>query len=120
MVQPNWSFAGSTYFGCRETHLPLELLYARQQLHAAGHDALLVDAHLEALAPEAAAARLRGFGPDFVVLTTAPTYLFWRCPQPELRLPARWLRALHAALPRAVTVAIGPHGSATPSAALAK
>ncbi|MGH9467956.1 MAG: TIGR04295 family B12-binding domain-containing radical SAM protein [Terriglobales bacterium] len=120
LVQPNWSFAGSTYFGCPESHLPLELLYARQQLQAAGHEVLLLDAHLEALEVESGARRIRAFQPDFLVLTTAPTYLFWRCPQPELRVPAQWMRRLHQAAPAAVTVAIGPHGSATPQATKTK
>lgn len=120
LAQPNWRFEGSTYFGCTETHLPLELLYAHQALEAAGHEAILVDAHLEGLDTAAAAERVRRFAPDFVVLTTAPTYLFWRCPQPELRLPAAWMAALRRAAPRAAAVAIGPHGSATPEAALAK
>ncbi|TAN24598.1 MAG: TIGR04295 family B12-binding domain-containing radical SAM protein [Acidobacteria bacterium] len=120
LVQPDWTFGGSTYFGCAETHLPLELLYARQQVEAAGHEALLVDGHLEGLRCEAAAQRVRDFDADFVVLTTAPTYLFWRCPQPELRVPALWMQALKQAAPRAVTVAIGPHGSATPGAARTK
>ncbi|MGH9474710.1 MAG: TIGR04295 family B12-binding domain-containing radical SAM protein [Terriglobales bacterium] len=120
LLQPNWSFPGSTYFGCADTHLPLELLYAQSQLRQAGHDCLLVDAHVEALSTADAIVRLRAFAPDFVVLTTAPTYLFWRCPQPELRLPAQWMRCLHSAFPHAVTVAIGPHGSATPAAAKAK
>ena len=121
LVQPNWEFAGSTYFGCRDTHVPLELLYARQQLELAGQETLLLDAHLEDMAPAQAAARIAGFAPDLLVLTTAPTYLFWRCPQPELRLPAQWLRALRRGLaPGGATVAIGPHGSATPGAVLAK
>ena len=25
LVNPNWRFDGSIYFGCREPHLPLEL-----------------------------------------------------------------------------------------------
>lgn len=120
LVQPNWTFGGSTYFGCTETHLPLELFYARQQVEAAGHEALLVDGHLEGLSRDAAAQRVRDFAADFIVLTTAPTYLFWRCPQPELRLPALWMQALKQAAPRAVTVAIGPHASATPGATRAK
>lgn len=117
LVQPRWRFEGSTYFGCTETHAPLELLFARQQLERAGHDTLLVDGHLEGLEPAQASARLRRFAPDFVVLTTAPTYLFWRCPQPELRVPARWMRELRG---HGLSVAIGPHGSATPGAALRK
>jgi B12-binding domain/radical SAM domain protein of rhizo-twelve system len=120
LVQPHWDFAGSTYFGCPDTHLPLELFFARQQLLATGHEVLLLDAHLEALTQDEAARRLAAYTPDVIVLTTAPTYLFWRCPQPELRLPALWMRRLRRAAPRAATVAIGPHGSATPAAVLAK
>lgn len=114
LLQPNWEFAGSSYFGCREPHIPFELLFARQQLEAAGHETLLLDGQLAGLSAEETGRRLRAFDPDFTVVTTAPTYLFWRCPQPELRLPAQWLRA---SPPRAVRVAIGPHGSATPRAA---
>lgn len=120
LVQPAWDFHGSTYFGCPDTHLPLELFFARQQLEAAGHETLLLDAHLEQLSPAEAGRRVRTFAPDYLVLTTAPTYLFWRCPQPELRLPAQWMHELRSAAPGACAVAIGPHGSATPGAVLAK
>jgi anaerobic magnesium-protoporphyrin IX monomethyl ester cyclase len=61
--------------------------------------------------------RLRSFDEDFVVIPTAPSYLFWRCPQPELRVPRQWI----AALDRPSTkVVIGPHGSVTPHATLVK
>jgi len=117
LVNPAWRFEHSTYFGCPETHLPLEFLFARQHLQAAGHDVLLVDAHLEGLDPAAATRRVAAFAPDFLAVTTAPTYLFWRCPQPELTVPAAWLRTLRAALPgKVTTVAVGPHASATPRA----
>ena len=52
LVYPNWDFAGSTYFGCQEPHYPLELLFAADQLRAAGHEPLLLDAHLEARGPD--------------------------------------------------------------------
>ena len=29
-VNPNWDFRQSTYFGCRESHYPLELRCARR------------------------------------------------------------------------------------------
>ena len=32
-------------------------------------------------------AELRAFRPEMTVVTTAPTYLFWRCAPPELRVP---------------------------------
>ncbi|MBO0912336.1 MAG: TIGR04295 family B12-binding domain-containing radical SAM protein [Acidobacteria bacterium] len=117
LVNPAWTFAGSTYFGCQDAHYPLELLFASDQIQAAGHEALLIDAHLERRAPSEVKAALSGFDPDFLVIPTAPSYLFWRCPPPELRVPQQWFRELGT---RAVKVAIGPHPSATPRATLSK
>ena len=117
LVNPRWSFEGSTYFGCPEPHFPLELLYAQQTLRRAGHEVMLVDAFMESLGPEGVRARLAGFEEEFLVVPTAPSYLFWRCPQPELRVPRQWLAALGG---RSTKVVIGPHGSATPKATLAK
>jgi hypothetical protein len=117
LVNPNWTFGGSTYFGCRDPHYPLELLFACDQIVAAGHEALLIDAHLENANPRQVQPRLAEFAPHFLVIPTAPSYLFWRCPQPELRVPMEWFAALGHGM---TTVAIGPHGSATPGAALRK
>ena len=117
LLNPKWSFQGSTYFGCPEPHFPLELLSAREMLRAAGHEVLLVDAFMEDLTPEQVETRLNGFGEDFLVIPTAPSYLFWRCPQPELRVPKQWIAALG---PRSTVVVIGPHGSVTPHATLDK
>ena len=117
LVNPAWSFAGSTYFGCQEPHYPLELLFAAQQIRGAGHDALLIDAQLQRLSPQDVKEQLAGFAPDYLVIPTAPSYLFWRCPQPELRIPRQWFAELGT---RAVKVAIGPHPSATPAATLRK
>ncbi len=119
LVNPNWDFAGSTYFGCREPHVPLELLFAGDQIRAAGHEALLVDAQTENLTIEEARRRTDAFRPDFLVLPTAPSYLFWRCPPPELRVPMEWSKGLGLNSP-AVKVLIGPHPSATPAATLRK
>lgn len=118
LVNPNWDFSGSIYFGCREPHFPLELGYSKALLEKAGHSARIIDAHLEALSPEETRGRVEELGPDFIVVTTAPGYLFWRCPQPELRVPKRLMAEL-ASHP-AVKVAVGPHPSVTPSAALTK
>jgi anaerobic magnesium-protoporphyrin IX monomethyl ester cyclase len=63
-------------------------------------------------------AELRAFAPDFVVFTTAPTYLFWRCAPPELRVPQQLALALRSFAP--TLIAVGPHGSTTPCAALSK
>jgi anaerobic magnesium-protoporphyrin IX monomethyl ester cyclase len=118
LVNPSWSYAGSIYFGCREPHLPLELGYARALLEAAGHAVLLLDGQLDGQDNEALAERVAAFQPDATVVTTAPTYLFWRCAPPELRVPALFLGALAGRGGR--TIAVGPHGSATPGATLRK
>lgn len=118
LVNPHWDFAGSIYFGCPEPHLPLELGCAKALLERAGHEAEIIDAHLFALSRAELAAQVRDFRPDMIVVTTAPTYLFWRCAPPELRVPQEALAAL-ADIP-ALKVAVGPHGSTTPHAAFAK
>src|SRR6266404_5977151 len=117
LVNPNWDFAGSTYFGCKDPHYPLELLFACDQIAASGHEPWLLDAQLEDLNATAAAARVRAFNPDYLVIPTAPSYLFWRCPPPELRIPQQWFGALNGHWTK---VAIGPHPSATPAATLRK
>ena len=117
LVNPNWNFTGSTYFGCRDPHYPLELLFASDKIEQAGHDALLVDAQVEDLEVPQVKRKLDAFDPDFLVVPTAPSYLFWRCPPPELRIPQEWFNALET---NAIKVVIGPHSSATPAATLRK
>ncbi len=118
LVNPSWSFEGSIYFGCREPHLPLELGYARAWLERAGHDVLMLDGHLLGQTNETLAEAVAAFAPEMSVVTTAPSYLFWRCAPPELRIPRAFLGALGRRGGR--TVAVGPHGSVTPETTLRK
>lgn len=118
LVNPAWSYANSIYFGSRDPHLPLELGYAKALLEPAGHEVLMLDGHLCGQSNAELAELAAAFAPDMTVVATAPTYLFWRCAPPELRVPAEFLRALAGR--GGLTVAVGPHGSATPGAALAK
>ncbi len=118
LVNPPWSFAGSIYFGCREPHLPLEYGYARQLLEARGHEVLILDGQLDGLGLAEIHARAATFAPDFTVITTAPSYLFWRCAPPELRVPQETVRAVRDG--GATLVAVGPHGSTTPRTTLHK
>ena len=118
LVNPRWTFDGSIYFGCRAPHLPLEYGYARALLEREGHEVLLVDAHLHDLPIEEVVARVERFAPDRLVITTAPSYLFWRCAPPELRVPQETLAAL--AHVGGLRIVVGPHASTTPAAALHK
>lgn len=118
LINPNWSFEGSIYFGCREPHLPVEFGYAKAILEGRGHEVLLIDAHLENLPLSRIKTGLETFRPDITVLTTAPGYLFWRCPPPELRVPIQAASAIAGI--SGTLVLVGPHPSATPHAALKK
>ncbi len=118
LVNPSWDFTNSIYFGCREPHLPLELGYGKAWLERAGHDVLLLDGHLFGRSNDDLADEVAVFAPAMTVVTTAPSYLFWRCAPPELRVPRAFLTALGSRGGR--TVAVGPHGSATPETTLRK
>jgi B12-binding domain/radical SAM domain protein of rhizo-twelve system len=118
LVNPNWSFAGSIYFGCRAPHLPLELGYAKALLEARGHRAEIIDAQLFDLTLDQVRDQVAALAPDMTVVTTAPSYLFWRCAPPELRVPQEVVRALRGIGGR--LVGVGPHASTTPAAALRK
>jgi anaerobic magnesium-protoporphyrin IX monomethyl ester cyclase len=118
LVNPPWSFEGSIYFGCREPHLPLELGYAKALLERDGHEVLLLDGHLCDRGMAELVDEVVVFQPALTVVTTAPSYLFWRCAPPELRVP----RAFVAELGKrgGTTVAVGPHGSVTPGPTIRK
>ena len=118
LINPHWTFEGSIYFGCRSPHLPLELGISQAFLRAAGHSTLLLDAHMFELSLSDIQAELSAFKPDLIVLTTAPTYLFWRCAPPELRVPQQLVATLRQT--GATLVAVGPHGSTTPRATIKK
>ena len=98
--------------------MPLELGCCRVLLEAAGHEVLLLDGHLDGLTDQQLAGAVAAFAPGMTVVTTAPSYLFWRCAQPELRVPRATLDAIGPN--GGLTVAVGPHGSSTPGPALRK
>ena len=118
LVNPPWHFEGSIYFGCREPHLPIELGATRCLLEREGHQTLLLDGHLNPATPAALAEEIAEFRPHMTVIPTAPSYLFWRCAPPELRVPREMITALDGRGGR--IVAVGPHGSSTPRATLRK
>lgn len=118
LVNPPWSFEGSIYFGCREPHLPLELGYSKALLEQSGHAAEIFDGHLMAMSLAELAGAVENHRPDMIVVATAPSYLFWRCAPPELRVPQETVAALRPLGAR--MVAVGPHGSTTPGPTLRK
>lgn len=118
LVNPPWTFQGSIYFGCQDPHFPLELGYARSLLEREGHETAIIDGHLEGLSLVGVREQVQAFGPEAIVVTTAPNYLFWRCPPPELKIPMATVAALRDL--DAAVIAVGPHASATPGATVKK
>lgn len=118
LINPAWTFDGSIYFGCREPHLPLEYGYSKALLERAGHEVLILDGQLDGVTVGEMRLQLESFEPDFTVVTTAPSYLFWRCAPPELRVPMQTLSAIREAA--GIVAVVGPHASTTPVATLRK
>jgi B12-binding domain/radical SAM domain protein of rhizo-twelve system len=118
LINPPWTFEGSIYFGCREPHLPLEYGYAKALLETRGHDAAIFDGQLGNLSHDAIVSAVAAYEPDIAVVTTAPSYLFWRCAPPELRVPQQTVNGLRDLVP--AIVAVGPHASTTPATTLRK
>ncbi len=118
LINPPWSFEGSIYFGCREPHLPLELGYSKALLQQSGHEVMLIDGHLDGLTYSEIFDAVKAFKPDVMAVTTAPTYLFWRCAPPEIRVPQEMCQLLRR-LPGKLVI-VGPHGSTTPRAIVKK
>jgi B12-binding domain/radical SAM domain protein of rhizo-twelve system len=118
LINPAWRFDGSIYFGCREPHLPLEYGYAKALLERAGHDVAVVDGQLGGLSHDDIVDQVADLRPDIAVVTTAPSYLFWRCAPPELRLPQEIVRDIRELASHVAVV--GPHASTTPEATLRK
>src|SRR5512146_1089271 len=65
LINPNWDFSGSTYFGCQHPHYPLELLFAYDKILEGGHDPRLIDAQNDSLNTTEVQRRLTAFRPDF-------------------------------------------------------
>jgi B12-binding domain/radical SAM domain protein of rhizo-twelve system len=118
LVNPPWHFENSIYFGCQAPHLPLELGCCQVLLEQGGHEVLLLDGPLMGADAEHLASEVAAFAPDMTVITTAPSYLFWRCAPPELRVPREMIAALAGR--GGLVVAVGPHGSTTPGPTLRK
>ena len=118
LVNPAWEFEGSIYFGCCEPHLPLEFGYAKALLEASGHEVENFDGQLNAWTQSEVVDRVAQFKPDYAVVTTAPSYLFWRCAPPELRIPQSLCNDLRPFARKLIVV--GPHASTTPRSTLRK
>ena len=78
----------------------------------------IIDGQMESLSIEEIHSRVADFRPSITVVTTAPSYLFWRCAPPEFRVPQETMRALRGVGGK--MIGVGPHASTTPKTTLRK
>ena len=119
LINPNWTFEGSIYFGCREPHLPLEFGYSKALLEQAGHEVCLIDGQLEDLSLEEIRRRVAAFQPDITVdHYRAELPVLALCSARTAGTPSDGSRPTGCR--RNCMVAVGPHASTTPKTTLRK
>lgn len=113
IINPNWRDAREVGRMCsiKTPTFPIELLYISDDLNRNGInnkvlDLWAEDKHLEDYRDEIK-------NSDYIVLTTAPTYCYWRDGTINADLPKRMLLELKS-ITNASVIIIGPHGSIDP------
>lgn len=122
-LTPNWSLSSGLY--PTDTikpprSFPLEWSYLRRDIRLNNPD-LKFTVSDEYLRPRS----MRKFTSseaedpaDIYIISTAPSYLFWRCAPTSLELVSRYVAATRAAAPAAQIILVGPHATAEPSSTL--
>lgn len=119
LVTPNWRWDASPL--PVDTLLvpitpPLEFGYMVTGLQDYA-DVAVADAYAGRMSEEDLSNRAAEFRPTAVVVTSAPSLLYWRCPPMTVTAPQRAIGAIRKAS-GAPVVLIGPHATATPEWAL--
>lgn len=52
--------------------------------------------------------------PDVIILSTSPSYLYWRCPPFNIQVVIKYVSVLKDASPQSTIIIIGPHGTSDP------
>jgi anaerobic magnesium-protoporphyrin IX monomethyl ester cyclase len=121
LVTPNWTLDRSflpTDTVRPPVSFPLEWGYLATDERIA--DWILFDEYANRNSLQLTKAVLSRASPDIIVISSTPSYLFWRCPPLSLGLVRRYVTIAKAAVPGAAIVLIGPHGTADPTWALSR
>ena len=112
-INPNWHRLPARAFpGCKRPHHPLELLYPATILKNSCQ-VKVVDAFLQRLSDEELGRQVKSFNPDIAVVTTAPSYLYWRCCPTDISIPAAAARLIRSSCGASI-ILIGPHPTVSP------
>ncbi|MBU1975397.1 MAG: radical SAM protein [Nanoarchaeota archaeon] len=112
LINPNWqehNVPHTTASLIVPKSVPLELAYVAASIE--DHcDVAVIDAYAQNLTKSQIVRQLDTIKPDLVVIDTAPTYLFWRCPPLDLSVPSELSSAVRSSIDTKIGV-IGPHGT---------
>src|SRR3989338_10241222 len=92
--------------------IPLDLMYVSSALDEKGIVNKIVD--LWGMNKQVSDVRDEIEKAEFIVLNTAPTYIFWRDGTIDANLPKEELKKIRGINPNARLIVIGPHGTVTP------
>lgn len=113
LVNPDWRrLPVHGRFRVDVPYFPLELMYISSALEERGFAPRLADqwagtmtdAEYRAAVPAA----------KYIILTTAPTYIFWRAGVCDVEFPKSIIHELRSAAPGATIIIIGPQGTTLP------
>jgi hypothetical protein len=112
LVTPNWRW--DTHPLPVDTLLvpqapPLEWAYVMSTMRDQ-YSVHFIDCYVEDLTPTGLSERFADINPDFIIISTAPSLLFWRCPPMSIEAACKVVSCAKATC-GAGTVLVGPHGT---------
>ncbi|MCP5013744.1 MAG: radical SAM protein [Ketobacter sp.] len=81
-------------------------------------DVQILDHYLHSLDPFSADLAGDSFVSDVCVISTTPSYLFWRCPPTSLSLVRSYIKLIRQHCSSTTIILVGPHGTAEPESTL--
>lgn len=116
LLNPNWH-THTTPFAVDTVHPPiappLEFAYLSTALNELGETSVC-DAYAANYSNQNILSFVENFRPDWIILTTSPSLLYWRCPPLDLRVPSSICKFLKKNNYDKI-LAIGPHATVSPN-----
>lgn len=116
LINPNWALNEFRYTMAVLNPYkitPLELCYIAGSINK-NHEVKIIDSYALEDSWLDLKEKIKAYKPDICVVTTAPTYLFWRCCPLEMSIPQKVTKIIKLNS-KAKVIIIGPHGTITPN-----
>jgi anaerobic magnesium-protoporphyrin IX monomethyl ester cyclase len=121
LITPNWRLSNSilpTDTLRPPPCFPLEWGYVIAQARKQIDISVFIHDEYTCNRPQAALSNNTIAKSDFLVISTTPSYLFWRCPPLSLKLIESYVSFLRLVSPLATIILVGPHGTVDPNGTL--